>query len=213
VSGASRTTHPDEKGALRAALIAARAKLAPEERLARARRIAARLDALPEFASARTVALYVALGAEVPSEPVLERALARGVRVVLPRVAPGTRVLSFAACPPSELVLGAAGAREPPAACAEVPGDEIDLFVVPGVAFGEDGGRLGRGGGYYDATLAAFPRARRVGVAYEPQIVPALPREGHDARVDLVVTEERVRSFVRSSSLTPGAPPGDVTGP
>jgi 5-formyltetrahydrofolate cyclo-ligase len=213
VSGGSRTILPDEKQTLRATLIAARARLPPDERLSRARRIALRLDALPDFASARTLALYVALGAEVPTEPILERALARGARVVLPRIAPGARVLSFAACAPSELVVGSAGAREPPAACAEVPGDELDLVVVPGVAFAEDGARLGRGGGYYDATLAAFPRARRVGVAFEPQLVPALPREGHDVHLDLVVTEERVLSFMRSSSLTPGAPPGDVTGP
>jgi 5-formyltetrahydrofolate cyclo-ligase len=71
--------------------------------------------------------------------------------------------------------------------------DELDLVVVPGVAFDAEGRRLGRGGGYYDATLALLPRgAARLGVAFEIQVVPAVPEEPHDVRLDGVVTEARV---------------------
>lgn len=213
MSAATTGTHSDAKRALRSTLLAARAQLTPDERLARARRLAARLDELPELARARTVALYVSLGAEVPSQPLLDRVAARGARVVLPRIVPGTCVLSFAWCEASELVRGPAGTSEPPPSAAEVSGGEIDVFVVPGVAFAEDGARLGRGGGYYDATLAAFPRAARVGVAFDLQVVPELPLERHDVLLDALVTEARALRFARSSSLTRGPAAGDVTDP
>jgi 5-formyltetrahydrofolate cyclo-ligase len=86
---------------------------------------------------------------------------------------------------------------EPPAGAPEVALDEIDCVVMPGVAFSEDGLRLGRGGGYYDATLERMPRAARVGLAFEAQIVPTLPREAHDAPLDAVVTETRTLLFPR----------------
>jgi 5-formyltetrahydrofolate cyclo-ligase len=205
-------TGGDAKRALRSSLLAARARLAPEERLRRAERISERLAELPALRGAGTVALYAALGAEVPSDPLLARVTALGARVVLPRIA-AARLLSFAACAPGELVPGRSGAREPPPSAREVPGAEIDVFVVPGVAFAEDGARLGRGGGFYDATLVAFPRAVRVGVGFDLQLVPELPRESHDVLMDAIVTEERVLRLVRSSSLTPGRRAGDVTEP
>ncbi len=187
----------EAKRALRAELIAARARLAPEERAARSRAAAERLDALPAFARAATVALYAPLGTEVDSADMARRALARGARVVWPRAVPGARRLAFAACAAAELVKGPLGAAEPPAAAREVPLHELDCVVLPGIAFSEDGHRLGRGGGYYDATLPLAARAARVGVAFELQVVPELPREPHDAQLDALVTEARALRFER----------------
>jgi 5-formyltetrahydrofolate cyclo-ligase len=76
--------------------------------------------------------------------------------------------------------------------------------VVPGVAFSQDGHRLGRGGGHYDATLAQMPRAVRLGVAFEAQLVAELPREPHDAPLDAVVTESRVLLLPRVRRDPPG---------
>jgi 5-formyltetrahydrofolate cyclo-ligase len=95
--------------------------------------------------------------------------------------------------------LGPLGALEPPAGAPEVARDAIECVLVPGIAFSPDGHRLGRGGGYYDATLAAMPRAARVGVAFDLQLVAALPAEAHDARLDALVTEARVLLFRRES--------------
>jgi 5-formyltetrahydrofolate cyclo-ligase len=82
--------------------------------------------------------------------------------------------------------------------------DAIDCFVVPGVAFSEEGHRLGRGGGYYDATLGLAARAARVGLAFDAQIVPTLPAEPHDAAMDAVVSEARTLLFDRGGAATPG---------
>ncbi len=189
----------DGKRALRASLVAARARLTPGEREERSRAIARRVEDLPAFRSARILAAYGALGAEVDPSTLVAAALARGARVVYPSVRGDGRRLVFAACLPAALTRGALGAAEPPPAAPEVSGEAIDLVLVPGVGFSPDGHRLGRGGGYYDATLAAMPRAYRVGLAFEQQIVAALPAEPHDARLDAIATEARLLLVDRDS--------------
>lgn len=186
-----------QKRALRSELIAARARLDLEERFQRSQRIADRLDALERFSAARTVALYAPLGTEVDSGVVARRVAARGGRVLYPRTVPGERRLVFCSCEPFELVKGPLGAGEPPPGAREVELADVDCFVVPGVGFSEDGLRLGRGGGYYDVTLRQAPRAFRVGVAFDLQLRPALPREPHDAPLDAVVTDARTLRFAR----------------
>lgn len=195
----NETTPSAAKRALRSELGAARARLEPEERRERSRTIALRLETVPAYLDAGTVALYAPLGTEVDPGELARRALARGVRVVFPRVAQGERRLVFARCDPAELVRGPLGAAEPPPSAPEVEPAEIGCVVLPGVGFSEDGLRLGRGGGYYDATLARMPGAARVGVAFDVQLVPALPREAHDAPLDAVVTETRTLLFRRES--------------
>jgi 5-formyltetrahydrofolate cyclo-ligase len=192
-------TPSERKQELRAELTARRARLGAEERAAHALAIAERIDALPAFRDAGTVALYAAMGAEVDATRITGAALVRGARVVFPRAVPGSRRLAFARCDPADLVRGPFGAAEPPPGAPEVDLAEIGCVVLPGVAFSLDGIRLGRGGGHYDATLAAMPRAARVGVAFELQLVPALPREPHDASLDALVTEARTLVFPRES--------------
>ncbi len=199
LSGKVERATGEEKRSLRTAILAARSAIPPAERRALSRTIADRLEDVPAFCAARTLALYAALGAEVDLSEVAARARSRGVEPVFPRVVPGERRLVFARCAPDALVPGPLGALEPPAGAPELLGDAVDCVLVPGVAFTADGHRLGRGGGYYDATLAAMPRAARIGVAFELQLVPALPSEAHDARLDALVTEVRALLFRRES--------------
>ncbi len=194
------TSQHEAKRALRSELIARRARLAPEARAERSRAIAERIGEVRAFRDAQVVALYAALGTEVDPAEIARRAMARGVRVAFPRVvAHGERKLAFAMCAPVDLVRGPLGAAEPPASAPPVDPRELGCIVMPGVAFSEDGLRLGRGGGYYDATLPALDAVPRVGLAFDVQIVPTLPREPHDAPMDAVVTETRVLSFRRDS--------------
>jgi 5-formyltetrahydrofolate cyclo-ligase len=95
----------------------------------------------------------------------------------------------------AELAAGRWGLREPDPSRATLIGlAEIDLLLVPGVAFTGAGARLGRGGGYYDRLLVD-PRllAPRFGVCFDLQIVTSLPTEPHDQPVDRVVTESGFR--------------------
>jgi 5-formyltetrahydrofolate cyclo-ligase len=189
----------DAKRALRSELMSRRARLGPEERAGKSRAIADRIEQLAAFRDARVVAIYVAIGAEVDASEIVRRASARGVRIGFPRGSDVERGLRFASCAAAELVRGPLAVLEPPEGAPAIDPGEVDCVVMPGVGFSEDGFRLGRGGGYYDATLPLLPRAVRVGLAFDVQIVPTLPHDAHDAPVDAVVTETRVLAFRRDS--------------
>jgi 5-formyltetrahydrofolate cyclo-ligase len=188
------------KRELRSELIAARARLSQEERFERSQQVAARVDALPLLAGARVVAIYASLGTEVDSGVLYRRLHDRGLRCLYPRSIPGERRLVFCPCEPWELVRGPLGAAEPPPGTREVDLGDVDAFVMPGVGFSLDGLRLGRGGGYYDATLKQAPRALRIGVGFDLQVLPELPRDPHDVPLDALVTESRALLFPRGAA-------------
>ena len=188
-----------EKARLRERFRAARAGLAPEARASAARAVADRVASLPEWTAARVVALYwpVLARGELDVRPLLDAALAAGKRVALPVVAgasPPALVFRQAARQPDGavgLVVGRWGLREPPDTAPLVEPAAIDLVVVPAFGAGREGGRIGHGGGFYDAFLPTT-RAARVGVVYAACLVDAVPREPHDVRLDVVVTEADV---------------------
>jgi 5-formyltetrahydrofolate cyclo-ligase len=185
------------KRALREQLVAARSRLDPHDRAALARRICERVRELEAFARARTLALYAVVGAEVDPATLGSDAVAAGKRVAYPRLVPGEQALRFSTCAPSALVPGALRTLQPPPGSELVAPGEIDLVLVPGLAFDLSCRRLGRGRGHYDATLVAMPRADKIGLAFELQIVPEVPSEEHDVALDAVVTEDRVLSRSR----------------
>lgn len=188
------TTH-EEKGALRAAIDRLRAGLDPEEIARRSRAICTHLLESPPLAALprdATVALFLSLPGEVDTDPIWEALSARGHRCVFPRVVRGEPRLRFSPLALGEEVeRGPLGVRQPPAR-EEAPLEAIDLFLVPGQAFDRLGGRLGRGRGYYDATLAAAPRAERIGLGFREQLLPLVPMLDHDLPMDWIVTDERV---------------------
>jgi 5-formyltetrahydrofolate cyclo-ligase len=122
----------DEKRRLRERLLAERARLPEARRASLSAAVADRLEGLPAWAAARTVALYAPMGAEVDTDAIARRAAAAGKRIAWPRLAPMARALQFAACAPGELVAGPLSTRQPPAGAPSVSADEIDLVVVPG---------------------------------------------------------------------------------
>lgn len=151
-------------------------------------RIVARVERLPDFARARTVGLYCAL----PDEPDLSEALVRWSRVkrlVVPRVEGDTmRLFDY---DPQTLVPGAFGILEPGPAARLCPPGEIDLLLIPGVAFSRTGARCGRGKGYYDRYLAQSEfRGVKIGICYAHQLIAELPTEPHDVRMDGVIFAE-----------------------
>ncbi len=161
--------------------------------------------ALDAFQKAHTVALYAGQGFEVPTA-----GLWPGKRVCLPRVIgpPGQPLGFFEVTDPARLVArGKLQLLEPADDAVPVPLPDIDLWVVPGTGFTPAGDRLGRGAGYYDATLArARPTALKIGLTWDCCVVDALPTEPHDVRMDAVVTESRL--FEQSSTVggpTPGS--------
>ncbi|MFO1204427.1 MAG: 5-formyltetrahydrofolate cyclo-ligase [Burkholderiales bacterium] len=183
----------ESKRALRTALVALREQLSPAVRAAFSRRITHTLLALPEYRRARVVMAYMSMGAEFETEAFVQRALADGKRLVLPRVNRGERRLDLFAVSDleAELAPGVWGILEPlPERCATVAATAVDFVLVPGLGFDGDGGRLGYGGGFYDRLLVAMTTATRVAAAFSAQVVDAVPMTAHDQRVELVVTED-----------------------
>ena len=165
-----------------------RLPLPPDQRGGKSARICAGIAALPQWHSARTVALFAAQQREPDVELLWQNAM--GKVVCYPRVeADGLSLFSVESV--YELQSGQWNLREPIADPARLilPAD-VDLILVPGVAFTQTGARCGRGGGYYDRLLASLsPHTCKVGVCFDFQIVPELRIEPHDIGVDFVITE------------------------
>jgi 5-formyltetrahydrofolate cyclo-ligase len=179
------------KPVLRRTVLARRDALAPHEREIASGRIAERVNDLLSTADCRTVAIYAPKGSEVSTWLIDEHVRATGGRVVYPRVVDHVRVLEFHETVPEQLVTGRFGLHEPRADWRNIVGlIEIQAFIVPGLAFDRRGGRLGWGRGHYDATLvAASPKALRIGIAFDTQLIDSVARDAHDVDLSHVVTE------------------------
>jgi len=155
--------------------------------------IAERLSALDLWRHASAVHCYIgSLPGEVRTERLIERALVERKMLICPRVRPHGQLAHREVSALSQIADSVFGLREPVSELAPpVDPSLAQLIVTPGVAFAENGARLGMGGGYYDRFLAE-QSAPRVGLAFEMQIVDAIPRSAHDESVDLIVTELRV---------------------
>ena len=161
------------------------------------RLICERFAALPEYASARAVMLYVHVRSEVRTRHFLPAAIDRKDRIVVPYCTRGELGL-FRLESMEELAEGTFGLLEPRAELRGLPekrveAAELDLIMVPGVAFDRRGGRLGHGKGYYDKLLARVrPDVPLIAAAFECQLFDEIPMEPHDVFMDRVITEKEI---------------------
>jgi 5-formyltetrahydrofolate cyclo-ligase len=184
------------KISIRQTVLNRRRSLTAEICLADSLQVQARLLGLPEFAVAACLALYSPIANEVFTEAVFDAARQLGKRIAYPRVA-GAELEFFAVEDRRELGPGTFGVLEPKGG-RQVPLAAIDLVVIPGVAFDLHGHRLGYGKGFYDRTFGAeSDKPLLAGFAFELQVMERLPKERHDVRLDLLITEERVVDFRR----------------
>ena len=191
-----------EKRAARAAVRAAVSALTPTDRALGSAAVCQRVMGMEAFAGARTVMVFAPLGDEVDLGRVVERCRETGRRVCAARTDWDQSLLEPALLGPAAgadsawtgLVGARYGLREPPPDAMKVEPGEIDLVLVPGVAFDLGCHRLGRGGGFYDRFLsrAELNRAFLIGVGFGPQLVSMVQRAGHDRPVDAVVTDREI---------------------
>ena len=173
-----------DKKAVRQMVRAEIAKLSKEEKTSLSTAIFDKIYQLEEVEQSSTIALFVALGDEPQTDLAIAK-LAKTKRVVVPRIE--GKEMEFYDI--SEGVQkGAFGIMEPVATTPIEP-SEIDVMIVPGVAFTPSGARLGRGKGFYDKYLSHSDfRAYTIGVCYPCQVVEELPTEEHDKRLDCVIS-------------------------
>jgi 5-formyltetrahydrofolate cyclo-ligase len=192
----------EEKTALRKWHLAGLREISPLQRAEWSQQIVARILTLENWRSAQAVMVY----APMSNEPDLTALFDLGKRLIFPKVTPhGLALYAVSAATHFVRVHGRLWEPDVPL-CVEVAEAEVDLALIPALAYARQTGiRLGRGGGYYDRLLghASF-RAQAVGVCFQSQVVPRLPQEPHDLAVSAILTErERIDLKSNSSFLSP----------
>jgi len=157
--------------------------------------VCSRLAALPQTSRADTVCLYLALPKEVDLAPLIYLCQSRGQRVLAPAYRKESNDYGFKELhPDSKTVAALWNVPEPLTDKWALPQGKT-CILVPGVAFADDGTRTGHGKGYYDRLLTEtepLEKAARIGVCFDFQRFPTLPREPWDIPMDMVVSESRI---------------------
>lgn len=183
----------EAKTALRAAQVSRRDGLTAEQRAAATAAIVARVRSLPAWQRARGVLSYMAFGSELDLDALHRDLQQQGRLLVAPRVPAQGRALELRQVVDltQDLAPSRWGIPEPlPERCPLVDPAQIDLVLVPGVAFDRTGNRLGYGAGFYDRLFQRLPpSALRLACVQDALLVDRVPAEPHDAPVDLLVTE------------------------
>ncbi len=190
------------KTAVRDAMAQRRAEIDPRQASQVGLAMADILAANPEWMRGRRVGLFAGLADEPDTRPLLTLIQRAGKEVFFPRCQADGRLAMARLEDGSDLVPGRFGILEPPrdAPCCSLL--ELDLIFIPGVAFDRYGGRLGRGGGFYDRALVGttpFSGPRRLGVGFAFQLVARVPVLDHDQAVHGILTEEGL-----ARSMDPG---------
>ena len=199
-----------DKTALRKQMLQLRSQLKPKFLENSAKRMGGQIAALPAFRDAELVMLYHSFKNEAGTHPLLQYCFNTNKKVVLPQVvkadasepASAPELKAWLVPGPDALISGAMGILEPdPLLCKPVDPSLIDLIIVPGIAFDSMGGRIGYGKGYYDRFL---PQLRadvpKLGLAYDFQVLPRVPQDEFDIRMDAIVTEKGILTM-RGSKL------------
>ena len=140
---------------------------------------------------ADVILLYSSFGSEVDTYLLIDKLIEMGKNVALPKCGAERSMTFHLIGSVADLHEGMYRIPEPDSALPQPEITENTVCIIPGLAFTEDGGRLGYGGGYYDEFILAHPELYTIALAYEELIVQQLPLMQHDLRVNLIVTEER----------------------
>ncbi|AZV44387.1 hypothetical protein BAOM_3778 [Peribacillus asahii] len=167
-------------------------RLSEEQRIKYTNQITEQLFHLEEWKKAKVIGITIAVPPEVPTASIIEQAWSEGKKVAVPKCYPQTKVMEFKEITSfQQLESVYSNLLEPIAETVCVDSEEIDVLIVPGLAFTKEGYRLGFGGGYYDRFLVSF-KGTTLALAYECQLVESLPIEAHDLPVHQVVTTNTV---------------------
>ena len=150
-----------------------------------------RFFSLSQYADAEKIFIYYSVRKEPNTVNIISKMLRDGKEVYIPVINCSGYMEAGRIRGVENLPTGALNIPRPLPGCEKILAPQLDIIIVPGVAFDVEGGRLGRGGGYYDRFLAEA-KCVKIGIARESMIVDIIPKESHDIYMDTVVTEERI---------------------
>lgn len=183
------------KASMRKEVTQKRDSLSRKDIFEKSRSIKSKLFKLPEFIKSDTVSFFVNFKSEVETVNMIEESIKMGKRVIVPVVVSGQKDLLLSELKSlDELYPSKFGILEPESMFIRpVDEREIEVLITPGVAFDEEGFRIGYGGGYYDRLIKKLPdRCKTIALAFEIQMVDRVPREEHDMKVHMIITEDRI---------------------
>ena len=158
-------------------------------------KITEKLLSLPFISSASTFMLYLDFKNEVKTDKLVLDLLNMQKTVAAPITIKSEHKLlpHKISNLESDLTFGAYGIREPLSTTLSIDVKDIDVLIVPAVSYDLDGYRLGYGGGFYDRFIESLnPNCITVGIAFELQVFEDIPKEPHDAKLDYIITEDRI---------------------
>lgn len=182
------------KSAIRQQVLEKRASLAPQIIESAGREAADKLTIMEEYKNANTVMAYMDFRNEVPTGPIIEMIRNSGKKLFLPLTDKSFTIIPYAIPEQGEvsdfLKISPLGIAEPdPELCFEADPTAIDLIIIPGSVFDQYENRMGYGKGCYDRFLASLPpKAFKLALAYDFQVLPCIPVQPTDVKMDKILT-------------------------
>ncbi len=179
----------DQKDMIRKELLTKLNNLNKDEKERRNARIREKLFSEKKFKNANFIMSYVSKRYEVDSWEIIRKSLEMGKKVAVPYVLKEERVMiPSLILDPAELLPGPYGVYQPHSDnVRQVDFNQLEIVLVPGIAFDRDGNRLGHGQGYFDRFLKKIPKTYSIGLAYELQILNSLPIFEEDIPVTALI--------------------------
>ncbi len=179
------------KEQIREQILYKRAKQDPTVKKPKDEQIISFIESLPEFEKAENILIYISIHGEVDLEEMFNKHK-EDKRFIVPRISRSDNSLDlYKITSMEDLVKGTFDVPEPKEDLEQINPEDIDIVIVPGVAFAKNGHRVGYGGGFYDRLLKKTT-CPKIGVAYEFQIVENIDGEDHDEMVDYLITEKEI---------------------
>jgi 5-formyltetrahydrofolate cyclo-ligase len=184
------------KQTLKSEIFEKRKALSKEEIKEKSNKIKEKLFSLPEFKDAKNILFYVSFNDEVDTQEIIKELLANKEKnIIVPYVVKNNPILQLSEIKNfNELEPKTWGILEPKDEfIRKFDIENVDLVIIPGIVFDQNGHRIGYGYGYYDRFLKKLDKnVVKIGFGFEFQIVDKIPEEKHDVPVDIMVTEKRV---------------------
>lgn len=183
-----------EKAQLRLKMMNIRTSLSTNEVQTKSNKIIEQFILLPQYMKAKTLLVYLPFKNEIDTKPLIKKSWQDNKRILVPVCQPEKKLLLSDLYSFNELKANKYGILEPAKEHQRsTPHEEVDLAIIPGVAFDYSGYRLGYGGGYYDRFLDnLLPDCTKIGLVFDFQLIDKVPTEPHDTRVDIILTENRI---------------------
>ncbi len=176
------------KEELRKEILKLRDQLIDSEHKIQSEIILKKLKEINHFKKAKKILFYFPIRKEVNTVPLIEKSFL-SKEIFLPKIQKEKKISIHKVNSLRELEPGKHNIPEPSDICKEIDSSELDLVIMPGVAFNKKGVRIGYGGGYYDRFLKNT-NCPKIALAYDFQIHENVPGEIHDEKVDLIITEK-----------------------